>query len=167
MNHNDEFRSEADGLDDELAVYNDAIDLAELLEASSLGTPEALAARRAGSGVLERYRFTPPHLTADEPQASDLAQFVGEHFEAHGRSEVADLWNQAAVVEDGALPVLHVVFFLTDGVTLPLGRLRSGHARRSELAAWPCSAAPPKPSACRLLRRAAERDITSTSVRLW
>ena len=104
MNHNDEFRSETANLDDELAIYNDAVEFAELLEASSFGTPTAAAARRTGGGVLVRYRFSPPNLTAAEPQASDLAEFVGEHFKAAGRSDVAELWFQAAIVEDGALP---------------------------------------------------------------
>src|SRR4051794_8297032 len=104
MNHNDEFGSEMTNLDDELAVYNDAVEFAELLEASSFGTPAAAATRKAGGGVLLRYQFSPPNVSTDEPQASDLAQFVGEHFDAAGLIDVAELWFQAAVVEDGALP---------------------------------------------------------------
>lgn len=102
MSSND-FTSEVEGLDDELAAYNDAVAFAEMLEASSLGSPDAQAARWAGSEVLLEHRGPlPPHGRPSarcQPSTLSLARHVADHFDNRGLRDVGTLWRIVATAE--------------------------------------------------------------------
>ena len=94
------YQSRPGEIPNELATYLDAMDFAELLEGSSLGCPEARAARALG---LSDSIKSGPHVTgqpegkaAAEPGLPALNRAIGQMFETNGKSEQAELWYRAA-----------------------------------------------------------------------
>jgi hypothetical protein len=97
-----------DDLDDEFAAYIDATAFAELLEASSLGSPETVAARRFGAELLAADQHALPelddsaHSLLDDPDRSrpatlSLVRHVVDHFNNSGRQDLASLWVLATL----------------------------------------------------------------------
>lgn len=100
---NDDFAFEAEGLDDELATYNDAVAFAEILEASSLGTTDAQAARWTGAEILLEHRGPlPSHGRSDAPRQPStlrLARHVADHFDNRDLRDLGTLWRIVATAQ--------------------------------------------------------------------
>jgi hypothetical protein len=105
MNGDNSFRPEHKRANDLAEVYADAVEFAQLLETSSLGTPQARDTRRLGIALLAEHRrealIQAENTSAAIPAAAELERFVGAQFEANGQVDQAELWYLSAMQPDG------------------------------------------------------------------